>query len=75
MAHERTIYPSHRDISSTWDRKELDRSLIDKHLGMLRFYGNIRRSEIFVCVNTIFADGMFLTQMSSNAGISVWQIM
>jgi hypothetical protein len=71
MDHERRICPSHRDISSRGDRKKLDRSLIDQHLGMLRFYGNIRRSEIFVCANTIFADGVFLTQMSSNVGISV----
>jgi hypothetical protein len=49
---------THRDTVSEETEKRLHRSLIDQHLNMLYFYGNIRRSDFF-CVHTIFADGVF----------------
>ena len=36
------------------------------------FYENIKAKQIF-CGRTIRTEGVFITQMPSNAGISVWQ--
>jgi hypothetical protein len=55
----------------------LDRSLIQQHLSMLRFYENIRGFCVSVCVcvcvreHTIQTECVFATQLSGNAGISV----
>jgi len=42
---------------------------IDQQSSTLCFYGNIRRNS---CVLT---EGVFVTQLSSNSGISVWRIV
>jgi len=62
---------THRDIVSEETGKSLDRSLINQHISMLYFYGNMRRSEFCVCVGKMFTNGVFLTEMSSDASISV----
>jgi len=41
---------------------------------MLRIYENIRTSHFF-CGHKIFMEGVFVTGWSSNARISVWQIV
>jgi len=73
MAHERAICRHPPRHSFRRDTERFDRSLIDQNLSMLCFYGNIGRSEfcVFVCAHTIFADGVFLTQISSEVPISV----
>jgi hypothetical protein len=38
---------------------------------MLCFHENVRRSNFFLCVDTMFTAGVFVTQVSSNAEISV----
>jgi len=38
------------------------KSLLDQHVGMLCFYEN-----------SILTEGMFVTQLSVNVGISVWR--
>ena len=40
---------------------------VDKYLSMLRFYNNIRR--FFFCEHKILTEGVFVTQLSRNAGI------
>jgi len=57
---------THPDTVSEETERRLDRLLIDQHLSLLCFYGNIRRSEFFcvytqffVCIHTIFSDGVF----------------
>lgn len=46
--------------------KKLDRPLINQHVSMLLFYKNTRISNGY----NIFTEGMFVTELSSNAGIS-----
>ena len=49
---------------------KLDRSLIDKYLSMLGFM-KIKGQEKFIfCGHKIFTEGVFVTQLFSNAGIS-----
>jgi hypothetical protein len=55
------------------DRK-LDRSSTDQHLRMLCSYENIMRSNYF-CGHHILTEGVFVTQLSCNTGISVWRIV
>ena len=43
-------------------------------LSTLRFYGNVRTYNIF-CGHNILTEGVFATQQSSNAGISVWRFV
>ena len=43
---------------------------MDQHLRVLYFYGNIRRKNFFVDTRFL-TESVFVTQLSSNAGISV----
>ena len=49
------------------------RSSTDQHLCTLCFYGNIR--EAIFCGHNILTDSVFVTQPSSNAGITFWRIV
>jgi hypothetical protein len=53
---------------------ELTWQIINRpHLSVLCVYENIKRSSI--CGHNILIEGVFVTQMSSNVGISVWRIL
>ena len=54
--------------------KILDWSSIDQYVSTLCICKNVRTSNYFRGHN-ILKDGVFVTQMSSNAGISVWWIV
>jgi hypothetical protein len=51
-----------------------ERSSIDQHLIMFRFYENFTDKQLFCGHNTL-AEGVFVTQLSSNTGIFVWRIL
>lgn len=75
IAHVAAIYLNPLTGNFTGDRKkELDRSSIDIHWIMkLLFYETIRRSTF--CGHKILTGSVFVTQLSSNAGTSVWRIL
>ena len=59
--------------SITGHRKKLDWSLVDQLLSMLGFCNNIRTK--ILGGKYILTEGVFVTQLSSNVGISVWRIV
>jgi hypothetical protein len=54
--------------------KKLDQSSVDQQL-MLCFYENIKKSNFFFFFGYNILTGVFLTQRSSNVGISVRRIV
>jgi hypothetical protein len=56
-------------------KKKLDRSLTDQHLSMLCFYWNIRTNSFFFLWNNILTECVFVTQLPSNAEMSIWRIV
>ena len=66
ISHRYTFLPK------TEDR---DQSSVDQHLCMLCFYRNIRTGSFFFCGHNILAEGVFVTQLSSNVRIAVGQIV
>jgi hypothetical protein len=65
-AQETAIYRKPPVHSFAGDSKKLDRSSTDQDLSMFRFYENIR-TKIFFCGHNILTEGVFVTQLSSNA--------
>ena len=65
---------NHRHTVSQKTLKKLDRPSIDQHVSMLCFYKTIRTSNSF-CAHNILTEGVFLTHVSSNAGIPLWWIV
>jgi hypothetical protein len=61
---------THRYTVLQETEKKLDRSLTYQNLSMLCFYENIRTSNFFGGHN-ILIEGVFVTRLSRNAGISV----
>ena len=71
IAQQLVITRRHTILQHT-EKKKLDRSSKDQHLSVLHFYENIRRSNLFVHT-TFLKEGVFWTQLYSNAGIPVWR--
>jgi len=57
----------------TMRQEKLDRSSTDQQLKHVFLYKNMRTSNIFV--DTTLTEGVFVTNMSSNATISIWRIV
>jgi len=51
--------------------KKLDRSSIEQHLSMLKFLWKYKDKQFFFMVTKVRTVGVFVTQLSGNAGISV----
>jgi hypothetical protein len=52
------------------ERQKCNRPSTERHLSVLRFSRKYKEEE-FCCRHNILTDGVFVTEMSSNAGISV----
>jgi len=71
IAHETAIClnpPTHKFAE---DIKNLSKH---QHFNMLSFYANIKNLHFF-CGHHILTEGVFVTQLSSNAETSVWRIV
>jgi hypothetical protein len=64
------FFVTHRHTIVLETEKKLDRSSKDQNSSMLVFFfANIRTSNFF-CGHNILTEGVFITALSSNAGIS-----
>ena len=61
--------------------KKIDQSSTDRHFGMLYFYENVMRSNFYLFIyffffvdTTFWQQVLFVTQISSNGGTSVWRV-
>jgi len=59
--------------TSLQETEKLDRSSKDQHLSMLCFNENVKTKNF--CRHNILTDGLFVTQLSSNAENSAWRIV
>jgi hypothetical protein len=64
VTHRHTVL---QETELTW--QIINRS----HLSVFCFYENIKRSSF--CGHNILIEGVFVTHLSSNVGISVWRIL
>jgi hypothetical protein len=72
ISHETAMCHNPWTCKFMGDREKFDPSMIDQHSGTSRFYENVRTN---FCGHNIFTGGVFVTQPSGNAGISVSQIV
>jgi hypothetical protein len=72
--HATEICRKHRYKMLPETQKKPHLSSIDRYLSTLSFYKNICSNNFF-CGHNILTEGVFVTQLSSNAGISVSRIV
>jgi len=75
LAHETAICHNTPIYNFTTDRKKFDRFSTDQHLSMLYFFFRKYRDKQFVCRHSIMKESVFVAQLPSDPGITVWRIV